>query len=44
MAQVLLPCFLPSWLTVRAKIEALEKCDQVPQLIQLMSEIHEICK
>lgn len=44
MAQVLLPCFLPSWSTVQARIGAIEKCDRVPELLQLMTDIHEICK
>lgn len=44
MAQVLLPCFLPSWPAVRAKIEAIERCSTVPELVQLMTEIHEISK
>lgn len=44
MAQVLLPCFLPSWPTVRSRIEALEQCDHITELMQLMTDIHDICK
>lgn len=45
MAQVLLPCFLPSWPTVKAKIEAIQQgCTDVPEFIKLMMEIHEISK
>lgn len=46
MAQVLLPCFLPSWPAVKDRIETMagEECRDVLDMIQLMKEIHDISK
>lgn len=44
MAQVLLPCFLPSWPSVKEKIAAIGECQTVDELVTFMREIHDTSK